>query len=97
MPKKSCVLVWCWLLTMISVGWAAERPTSEPKNCVTEECHGEYKTRKYVHGPVGLGDCESCHRAVDYTEHTFEITRRGKSFVRSVTWIRSRKRMCTSR
>lgn len=57
---------------------AVERPTSPPKTCVTEECHAEYGQDAFVHGPVGLGDCKSCHEAVDPNAHTYALAREGR-------------------
>ncbi len=54
----------------------------EKKTCVTVECHIEYGQKEYVHGPVGLGDCESCHELVgEYTDekHTYKLAREGEN------------------
>jgi len=71
---KSVVVLIC---VLISNGLAAEKPTSPQKTCVTEECHADYSKKVYVHGPVALGDCKSCHKPVNEQEHTFELSRKG--------------------
>jgi DmsE family decaheme c-type cytochrome len=30
-------------------------------SCMTSQCHGDLKERKYVHGPIAAGQCEACH------------------------------------
>jgi len=56
-----------------SHGSAVDKPTTSQKTCVTNECHGEYSNKPNVHGPVGLGDCKSCHEAEDVSKHTFAL------------------------
>jgi len=63
---------------LVSVAGAVEKPTSPLKTCVTEKCHSDYGKKAYVHGPVGLGDCKSCHKLVDPNEHTWQFVRKGK-------------------
>ncbi|NQU47336.1 MAG: hypothetical protein HQ519_01710 [Planctomycetes bacterium] len=48
--------------------------------CVTSECHGEYKELSYVHGPVALDLCLSCHEIYEDTtpyengeDHWFDL------------------------
>lgn len=72
---KLTVLLVCIL---ISIGLAAEKPTTVTKTCVTEECHAEYSKKEYVHGPVGLGDCTACHKPLNPEEHTWQFERKGK-------------------
>jgi predicted CXXCH cytochrome family protein len=55
-----------------------ERPTTPQTTCVTAECHAVYGTKAHVHGPVGLGDCKSCHEPVDHAAHTYKPTRQGR-------------------
>jgi len=71
---KSAVLLIC---VLISNGLAVEKPTSVEKTCVTEECHGEYAKKAYVHGPVGLGDCMACHKPLEPEEHTWQFEQKG--------------------
>ena len=63
------------VLALAACALAVEKPTSPPKTCVTEECHADYGEKAYVHGPVGLGDCKSCHEAVDPNAHTYTLAR----------------------
>jgi predicted CXXCH cytochrome family protein len=72
---KLAVLLFC---ISLSTGLAVEKPTSVQKTCVTEECHADYGKKEYVHGPVGLGDCTSCHKPLEPTEHTWHFERKGK-------------------
>lgn len=52
-------------------------PTTEvPRDgCVTSECHASIKKNRYVHGPVGVNACDSCHRLTDASTHTFVLVR----------------------
>ena len=45
------------------------------KDCVTSECHAGVKEYKYLHGPVNVNSCDSCHHLADAKEHCFEIKR----------------------
>ncbi|MHC4397891.1 MAG: cytochrome c3 family protein [Planctomycetota bacterium] len=63
---------------LVSVAGAVEKPTSVKETCVTQECHSDYGKKTYVHGPVALGDCNSCHVLVNEQEHSFEPTRKGQ-------------------
>lgn len=54
-----------------------EKPTSSPPTCVTPECHASYAQKAFVHGPVSLGDCKSCHEEVEAASHTYKLTRPG--------------------
>lgn len=68
------VAVACFLM---AGGLAFGKPTTMPETCVTEDCHNDYGDKWYVHGPVSLGDCKSCHEAVDPNEHTWKLARSG--------------------
>lgn len=56
---------------------AVEKPTTSQATCVTAECHADYSKQTYVHGPVSLGDCKSCHTEADPNAHTYSLTRQG--------------------
>lgn len=70
--RKSVVVI---LLIGICVcsSSAVDKPTTAQKTCVTSECHAVYSKKPHVHGPVGLGDCKSCHEAKDVSKHTFGL------------------------
>ncbi len=72
---KSVIVLIC---VLISNGLAVEKPTSPQKTCVTEECHADYAKKTFIHGPVGLGDCKSCHISLKPEEHTYQFTREGR-------------------
>jgi predicted CXXCH cytochrome family protein len=66
------------LLIVSGTAMAVEKPTTVQTTCVTAECHASYKAQAFVHGPVGLGDCKSCHDSNDPAEHTYNMTRPGR-------------------
>ena len=66
------------LFVLIPVAQAVEKPTSLQKSCITEQCHADYDDKSYVHAPVGLGECKSCHEPKDPAKHTFELARKGR-------------------
>jgi predicted CXXCH cytochrome family protein len=66
------------VMILAAHAWAVEKPTSPQKTCVTEDCHADYAKQAFVHGPVSLGDCKSCHEAVDPNEHTYTLARTGR-------------------
>lgn len=72
---RSVIVLIC---VLISNGLAVEKPTSPQQTCVTEECHADYSKKAYVHGPVGLGDCKSCHKPLDSNKHTYQFVQKGK-------------------
>lgn len=40
------------------------------ESCVTEKCHPNMGKEKFVHGPVAVGECTSCHKQLK--KHKFE-------------------------
>jgi predicted CXXCH cytochrome family protein len=72
----SCMVIFIGIFAEIMP--AVEKPTSLQKTCVTQECHADYGKKAFVHGPVGLGDCKSCHKSVDPSKHTWQLVREGK-------------------
>lgn len=72
MEKPRYVLV--IFLMVVPGAFAVEKPTSPQQTCVTSQCHADYSKNRYVHGPVGLGDCEVCHETVDEKKHTWQLT-----------------------
>ncbi|MHC4556664.1 MAG: cytochrome c3 family protein [Planctomycetota bacterium] len=66
------------ICVLISNGLAVEKPTTLQETCVTEECHADYSKKAFVHGPIGLGDCKSCHKPLKPEEHTWQYVRKGK-------------------
>ena len=55
----------------------AEAPTTvTPRaGCVTAECHPGVKEADFLHGPVHVNACESCHTLTDPAEHAFKLSR----------------------
>ncbi len=78
MKKGPFVMGLASIVILAATGWAVEKPTTPPKTCVTEECHADYSKKQHVHGPVSLGDCKSCHEAVDPAVHTYKLARSGR-------------------
>ncbi len=66
------------IIMLSSSAVAVEKPNTIQKTCITSECHADYSKKSYVHGPVGLGDCASCHESKDAESHTFEFARKGR-------------------
>jgi len=54
-----------------------EAPTTEiPRDgCVTSECHTGVKDYEFLHGPLQVNACDSCHRLADVEAHRFESPR----------------------
>jgi predicted CXXCH cytochrome family protein len=65
-------------LILTAAAGAVDKPTSTQKTCVTAECHASYAKKAFVHGPVSLGDCKSCHEEVDAKAHTYKLSREGR-------------------
>ncbi len=43
------------------------RPAAAPRpfttvSCISGKCHREIATKRYIHGPIGSGSCDTCHR-----------------------------------
>lgn len=72
---KSAVLM---VVILACSAIAVEKPKSLSESCITSECHADYSKKKYVHGPVSLGDCKSCHKPLEVEAHTWQFTRKGK-------------------
>lgn len=77
MLRNSCKLFFILFFLLVLNVWAVEKPTSRSKSCVSEGCHNTYKAKKYVHGPVALDDCKTCHESVNEGLHTFKLVREG--------------------
>ncbi len=60
-----------------ATGSTAEPPTTvvPREGCVTAECHPGVKSHKYLHGPVHVNGCDSCHTLTDPLTHTFTDVR----------------------
>lgn len=77
-----CAAVFCVCFsiaaTLAGNAFAAEDiPPSSTESCVTATCHSTMGKSKFVHGPVGRGECTSCHIPTD--KHKFKpITDAGK-------------------
>lgn len=58
-------------------GPAIEPPTTviDRAGCVTSDCHPGIKESAFLHGPVFVNACDSCHRLTVPETHTFEFTR----------------------
>ena len=78
MIKSERMSVVVLLFVLVSFAGAVDKPTTAQKSCVTKECHISFGKKAVVHGPVGLGDCKSCHKPVDPAKHTFEPSRKGR-------------------
>ena len=76
--NTGCMLVVVLIGVLACGAFAVEKPTSDQKTCVTEQCHADYSKKAYVYGPVSLGDCKSCHKPLDTKDHTWQFVRKGK-------------------
>ena len=76
--RYRCVLGAVLALAFSVAALGVEKPTSPQKTCVTPDCHASYAKKAFVHGPVSLGDCKSCHEEADATAHKYKLTRQGK-------------------
>ena len=63
--------------------YAIEKPTTSQETCITSECHAELRSKPFVHGPVELGDCASCHAEEDASKHTYKIKYEGRELCSS--------------
>jgi len=63
----SCFVLICFVLFF---GRPAGAQADADKNCVSEKCHANMGKEKFVHGPVAVGDCLSCHEKTG--KHSFK-------------------------
>ena len=63
---------------MAASAFGVDKPTAEPKTCLSADCHADYSAQKHVHGPVGLGDCKACHKSTDASQHAYKLVRKGR-------------------
>ena len=75
--RHRCVLGAVLALAFGAAALGVDKPTSSQKTCVTQECHANYAKKAFVHGPVSLGDCKSCHEEADAAAHTYRPARQG--------------------
>jgi len=57
-------------LTFNNDGRAFAQGKGKTDTCITETCHSTMGKDKFVHGPVAVGECTSCHSPV--SKHTFK-------------------------
>jgi predicted CXXCH cytochrome family protein len=48
------------------------------ESCITDKCHSKMGKEKFVHGPVSVGDCASCH--IKEGKHKFRPVKNVESF-----------------
>ncbi len=60
-----------------------ERPTNVPASCTTNGCHTAVTRHAVMHGPVGTGKCQVCHRLTDPKRHVFALLREGQALCTS--------------
>ena len=65
------------------IAFGVDKPNTETDTCVTEECHVSFGKKKVIHGPVELGDCESCHESVNTAKHTWKMAEEGSELCSS--------------
>ncbi len=53
----------------------APRTVIPREGCVTAECHPGVKSHRFLHGPVHVNACDSCHRLTDAPSHAFTTAR----------------------
>jgi len=54
---------------------AALPPASlQGKGCTDAGCHSKETKHKFLHGPVAIGSCKSCHAVKDEARHKFALT-----------------------
>ena len=57
-------------------GAASEKPTSlKGRKCSEAGCHEALKKNRYVHGPVAIDACSSCHSLKDEEKHRFSLAK----------------------
>ena len=58
--KRKCLLISLVLVVVVLV--FAVPPLLAAEGCVTDKCHSGMGNAKFVHGPVGVGQCTVCHQ-----------------------------------
>ena len=71
------------LCAISALAFGVDKPTAEPETCMTAECHADYSKNAFLHGPVELGGCDSCHESIDPQKHTYELAQSGKELCES--------------
>ncbi|MHC4215349.1 MAG: hypothetical protein ACYSWP_18460, partial [Planctomycetota bacterium] len=67
MLKNNDKLIVLLVVLLAGAAFGVKKPTSYIEAC--EKCHSNFGQKTYVHGPVSLGDCESCHEVDDAKTH----------------------------
>ena len=66
------------VVIFVQTALAADMPTKLGKSCLEGDCHGDFKKKGNVHGPVDLGHCTACHEVVNEEDHFFGLVREGR-------------------
>jgi len=61
-------------LVVVSFIFLTATSLAQQKGCVTDKCHADIGTKKFIHGPVGAGICNICHALVEGEDHKFQFT-----------------------
>ncbi|MGA2193513.1 MAG: cytochrome c3 family protein [Nitrospirota bacterium] len=61
MKIKGAIILCLVLLTCVQAAYSA---ADDNAGCIKAGCHQKMLDFKYVHGPVAVSDCQSCHKRV---------------------------------
>lgn len=64
----------CFAAVLLCLVGSAATSWAQNEGCITEKCHATMGTKKWVHGPVGVGACTICHTRVKGKDHEFTFT-----------------------
>jgi predicted CXXCH cytochrome family protein len=52
--------------------YGSQAQDKEKQSCVTAKCHVNIGKAKFVHGPVAVGECSTCHQLLPDEKHKFK-------------------------
>ena len=72
------VIIMLPLICLLQNDAMAQESSDKKESCVTDKCHAGMGKERFVHGPVAVGDCLTCHKQI--RKHKFApITDIGKN------------------
>ncbi|UCC78656.1 MAG: cytochrome C [Candidatus Zixiibacteriota bacterium] len=72
---RGCIMNFRQILILVVVSFILMTINiyAQQGGCVTDKCHADTGTKKFIHGPVGAGICQICHVPVEGEDHKFQF------------------------
>jgi len=59
-------------LFIAGLNYGSQSQEKEKPSCISSKCHMSFGKAKFVHGPVAVGECVTCHQLLPKENHKFQ-------------------------